>query len=58
MPLCTCKQCRYIFRYPLLPSRCPDCGAEAVRKATDAEVQEYRRMQEILREEIRLGIWP
>ncbi|GEM_PF-6728033 len=51
-----CKECRYIFPSPAIPGRCPDCGAKHVRKASAREMEEYRWFQEIIREEIRLGV--
>ena len=57
MEICTCKSCRYTFRCLLLPVRCPDCGAEAVRKATAREIRDYRHIQRILEKEIRTGLW-
>ena len=57
MVLCTCEKCRYTFLYPIIPIACPDCGAESVRKATAPEIQEFIRLQKILQEEIRAGIW-
>lgn len=58
MTICTCEKCRYTFQFPLLPLRCPDCGKEMVRLSTDKEIKEYWRMQEILKEEISLGVIP
>ena len=55
--ICTCEACRYTFRYPLIPPRCPDCGHAKVREARRNEIKEYHRMQKILAEEIRLGIY-
>lgn len=56
MKLCTCKECRYIFPAQFLPVACPDCGKQAVRDADEQESRDYRRFQEIIREEIRLGV--
>ena len=47
MKICTCENCRFTFRYPLLPLACPDCGKDAVRLATEKEVADYWRMQEM-----------
>ena len=58
MKICTCENCHFTFRYPLLPLACPDCGKDAVRLATEKEVADYWRMQEIIKEEIRLGLYP
>ena len=57
MKICTCEACRYTFRYPLIPPRCPDCGHGKVREANRNEIKEYHRLQKILAEEIRLGIY-
>ena len=57
MKLYTCDHCRYIFRYPLKPQACPDCGREAVRQATPKETEDYDTMQIILQEEIRSGLY-
>ena len=56
MKICTCDSCHYIFMYPLLPLSCPDCGKEAVRLASAGEVKEYWKNQEIIEEEIRMGL--
>lgn len=57
MNLYTCKNCRYIFRYPVTAVRCPDCGNRNVRPASEAEKETYRRDQVILAEEIRVGLY-
>lgn len=57
MKLYTCKSCRYIFRYPVIAVRCPDCGNRNVRPADKAETETYRRDQAVLAEEIRLGLY-
>ena len=58
MRICTCENgnCRYVFRYPLLPPSCPDCGKRTVRPANKAEITRYLREQKILREEITSGL--
>ncbi|MBQ9064756.1 MAG: hypothetical protein IJ123_04855 [Blautia sp.] len=58
MIICTCGSCRYIFNYPLVPQGCPDCGKGPVRIANKTEVKEYYRLQRILRDEIRRGLYP
>ena len=58
MKICICDHCRYIFAGPVIPDRCPDCGAEAVRPAAGKETAQYRRFREIIWEEIRLGVIP
>ena len=57
MKIYTCEHCRYAFRYPMRPQACPDCGADAVRPASDYEVNDYWKMQKILQEEIRIGLY-
>ena len=56
MKICTCDSCHYIFMYPLLPLSCPDCGKDAVGPGTVEEVKEYWKSQEIIEEEIRIGL--
>ena len=57
MKIYRCDCCRYTFRYPLRAQFCPDCGKEAVRNATEAEVRDFHRDQRILAEEIRMGLY-
>ena len=57
MKICTCEACRYTFRYPIIPLRCPDCGKEAVREAAAKEIRQFHIEQEILRKEVQLGIY-
>lgn len=47
----TCDKCRYTFSAQSLPERCPDCGAFAVRPATDEEIADYNRIQKEIAEE-------
>ena len=58
MKICTCEKCRYTFQFPLVPLNCPDCGKENVRIATEKETKDYWKSQEILSEEIKLGLIP
>ena len=59
MKICTCENCRFTFSYPILPLACPDCGKkDSVRLATEKEQADYYKMQEIIKEEIRLGLYP
>ncbi len=58
MKICTCHQCRYIFASSVIPARCPDCGGGSVSPASGKELEQYRRFQKIIREEIRLGVIP
>ena len=37
----TCDKCHFIFSRSVEPEQCPDCGKYAVRKAYEAECQEY-----------------
>ena len=57
MKLYTCESCRYIFRYPVIAVRCPDCGKMKIRTANEREMNTYRRDQMILAEEIRMGLY-
>ena len=36
-----CDNCHFLFSRTNQPEQCPDCGKYAVRKATEAERQEY-----------------
>lgn len=58
MKICTCTSCRYTFRYPIVPSACPDCGRQTVRLASSREIEEFLHNQKILAKEIRLGLYP
>ena len=57
MRICKCDNCRYTFRYPLIPSNCPDCGSSAVRTANEKEVEIFEQDQKTLQEEIRMGLY-
>ena len=57
MKICFCESCHYTFRYPVLPPSCPDCGKEDVRIADGKEAEEYHRIQAVLAEEIRTGLY-
>ena len=57
MKICTCTSCRYIFRYPVLPSSCPDCGKQTVRLASALEIKEFHINQAIIAQEIRDGLY-
>ena len=57
MKLYTCESCRYIFRYPVIAVRCPDCGKRMIRTANEREINTYRHDQIILAEEIRMGLY-
>lgn len=39
--MCCCDKCRFVFESVRLLDRCPDCGAESIREATEEEVAEY-----------------
>lgn len=47
----TCEKCRYTFFAVAQPERCPDCGAFAVRSATEDEVADYEYIQKEIAEE-------
>lgn len=57
MKICICESCRYTFRTPVMPACCPDCGKEKIRPANSKEIREYHRLQAILAEEIRMGLY-
>ena len=57
MKICKCEACRYVFRYPLIPAGCPDCGQRTVRAADEKEVKTYWEDQKILQEEIQRGLY-
>ena len=57
MKICTCENCRYTFRSPIRPVYCPDCGREKVRLANKKEIREYHRLQAIVADEIRMGLY-
>ena len=57
MKICKCESCRYVFRYPIIPSGCPDCGQRLVRAANIQEIKMYLNDQKILRDEIRKGLY-
>ncbi|MCR5627390.1 MAG: hydrogenase maturation nickel metallochaperone HypA [Lachnospiraceae bacterium] len=46
MMICTCEECRYTFPKLNSSKYCPDCGSEAVRPATDKEIDEYKAYQQ------------
>ena len=39
----TCDKCQFIFSRVEQPEQCPDCGKYAIRKANEAEKQEYKK---------------
>ena len=45
MMICTCNECRFMFKGSNSMKRCPDCGAENIRPATDMEYEEYLAYQ-------------
>ena len=57
MKICTCEACRYTFRYPIVPLRCPDCGKDAIRESSAKEIRQFHIEQEIIRKEVQLGIY-
>ena len=44
--MCCCDKCRFVFESIRLLDRCPDCGAESVRQATEEEAAEYAANRE------------
>ncbi len=68
--ICHCDYCHYTFDSAVshlgdsIPESCPDCGkthisayTPAVRKATESEATEYRRIREEILSEEREGQW-
>lgn len=47
-----CHSCRYTFS-AITPDRCPDCGAYAVRPATEEQIVNYERIRKEIEEEYR-----
>ena len=47
-----CDACRNTFESNQCSIKCPDCGKDAVRDATEKEIQEYWKIQD----EIKKGI--
>lgn len=47
-----CDACKFQFTRRIEPDRCPDCGKEAVREATESEIAEFIRIQEEIQNEI------
>ena len=45
-----CDACRYTFETSQCSIKCPDCGKDAVRDATEEEIKEFYEIQEELRE--------
>ena len=45
MRIFTCSKCKYPFERKMRPERCPDCGADTVRNATEKEKKEYILLQ-------------
>lgn len=46
-----CESCRFQFVRHSDVKQCPDCGKEAVRKASQEEADEFIRIQEELKRE-------
>jgi len=40
--MCRCDKCKFVFESVRLLEKCPDCGYGPVRKATDAEIGQYK----------------
>ncbi len=47
-----CHACRYTFSSQDTPDRCPDCGAYAVRPATEEQIVDYERIRREIEAEI------
>ncbi len=41
-----CKACKFQFARNIKLDRCPDCGKEAVREATESEKSAFLKLQE------------
>lgn len=37
-----CDACKFLFEKTLEAGRCPDCGKFSIRKASEAEIEEYK----------------
>lgn len=46
-----CDACKFQFVNTCKPDRCPDCGKKAIREASFREIEEFKRIQEELKEE-------
>ena len=38
-----CDHCHFLFSRYSEPERCPDCGKETIRPATDEEIREFEQ---------------
>lgn len=47
-----CSAYRYTFESNKYSIKCPDCGKDAVREASEEEIREYNEIQEEIREGI------
>lgn len=41
-----CEACRFQFTRIDQPDRCPDCGKESVREATESEKEDFLKLLE------------
>ena len=39
-----CEKCLFLFRRTFQPERCPDCGNEAIRPASEEDTAEFERL--------------
>lgn len=39
-----CDKCLFLFSRTSEPERCPDCGKEAIRPASEEEATEFERL--------------
>ena len=46
-----CHACRYTYSSAKVPDRCPDCGAYAVRPATEEQIKDYERIRREIEED-------
>ena len=47
----TCEACKFQFvRYGEVEN-CPDCGKAAIRFSTEAEIEQFKKLQEELKQE-------
>ncbi len=47
-----CDACKFQFTRRTESDRCPDCGKENIREATENEIAEFIRIQEEIQNEI------
>ena len=47
----TCEACKFQFVRHGEVERCPDCGKAAIRYSTEAEIEQFKKLQEELKQE-------